>query len=273
MRRKAQAVCSLALAVLAGCATPPSDPAALAAFRANRDPLEPLNRKVFAFNEVLDRFLFKPLAQGYVKAVPKAGRDGIHNFLGNLKEPVILANDTLQGEGRVAAVTAERFVLNSTIGVVGLFDFAGKHGLQKQSGDFGQTLRVWGFPEGPFLMLPVWGPSNPRDAIGTGVDIYLDPMRYVARRYNYPSGMSLARAFVGGIDERSRNIDTLDELRRESIDYYAAFRSLYRQHRAAEVDRGSAPAAPTGDFYSDPGVPTDVGGTQGSTGAQGPTSH
>jgi phospholipid-binding lipoprotein MlaA len=116
-------------------------------------------------------------------------------------------------------------------------------------------------------MLPVWGPSNPRDAVGGGVDIYLDPMRYIAKRYNYPSVMSGARAFVSGIDERSRNIDTLDELKRESIDYYAAFRSLYRQHRAAEVDRGSAPAAPTGDFYSDPGAPTDVGGTQG------PTSH
>jgi phospholipid-binding lipoprotein MlaA len=253
----------LLLALVAGCATPPADPVALAAFRANKDPLEPLNRKVFAFNEVLDRFIFRPIAKGYVKVVPTGGRDGIRNFLANLREPVVFANDALQGEGRRATVTAGRFVLNSTIGIVGVVDVAGRHGLAKQSGDFGQTLRTWGFPEGPYLMFPVWGPSNPRDAVGSGVDIYLDPMRYIARRYNYPSVMSGARAFVSGIDERSRNLDALDELKRESIDYYAAFRSLYRQHRAAEVERGVAPDGSSGDFYSDPGAPTEAGPSPG----------
>ncbi len=248
------------LVLIFGCATPPSDPAALAAFKANNDPLEPLNRKVFVFNQVLDRFIFLPLAKGYIHVVPDRGREGIHNFLENLKEPVVLANDTLQGEGRRAAITAGRFTINSTIGILGFVDFAGQHGLQRQNGDFGQTLYLWGFREGAYLILPLWGPSNPRDAIGSGVDIYLDPLRYVARRYNYPSGLSAARAIASGIDERSRNIDTLDELQRESIDYYAAFRSLYRQHRASEVTRTSTAPTHSGDLYNDPDAPTGAGG-------------
>jgi phospholipid-binding lipoprotein MlaA len=253
------AACGLAV-FLPGCATAPRDPAAREAFKANNDPLEPLNRKVFAFNEAIDRFIIKPVAQGYVRIVPRAGRDGILNFLKNLNEPVVFANDAFQFEGRRAAITAGRFVLNSTLGVAGFVDFAGKHGLVRQNGDFGQTLHVWGFQEGPYLILPLWGPSNPRDAIGSGVDIYLVPYRYIADRDNYPSGLSAANTGLGGIDERSRNIDALDELQRESIDYYASFRSLYRQHRAAEVERGAAPATPTDDLYSDPGAPEKPGG-------------
>ncbi len=252
--------------LIVGCATAPSDPVALEAFKANNDPLEPLNRRVFDFNQVLDRLIFKPIAKGYVRVVPNRGREGIHNFLDNLKEPVVLANDTLQGEGRRAAITAGRFTINSTAGILGFVDFAGRHGLEKQNGDFGQTLHIWGFPEGPYLILPLWGPSNPRDAIGSGVDIYLDPLRYVAKKYNYPSGLSAARALASGIDERSRNIETLDELQRESIDFYAAFRSLYRQHRVSEIARGSTPQSPSGDFYSDPDAPVGAGGPAGKPG-------
>ena len=268
MRRAARGVACGLLCLLPGCATAPRDPVALEAFRANNDPLEPFNRKVFAFNELLDRFIIKPIAQGYLRIVPRAGRDGILNIIKNLNEPVVFANDALQGEGRRAAITAGRFVLNSTLGVAGIMDVAGKHGLVRQNGDFGQTLHVWGFDEGPYLVLPLWGPSNPRDAVGAGVDIYMVPYRYIADKDNYPSGLSAANTGLGGIDERSRNIDSLDELQRESIDYYASFRSLYRQHRAAEVERGAAPASPTDDLYSDPGAPAKAGGTGGEADKQ-----
>lgn len=255
--RPAALAAAFALAVLVpGCATAPRDPAAREAFRANNDPLEPLNRKVFGFNQVMDRFIIKPVAQAYVHVVPRAGRDAILNFLKNLNEPVVFANDVLQLDGRRAVATAGRFAVNSTIGAAGFFDVAGKQGLARQSGDFGQTLHVWGFHEGPYLILPLWGPSNPRDAIGSGVDIYLVPYRYIADRDNYPSGLSAADSGLGGIDERSRNIDSLDEIQRESIDFYASFRSLYRQHRAAQVERAATPAAPADDLYSDPGAPS-----------------
>jgi phospholipid-binding lipoprotein MlaA len=237
------------LSILPGCATAPSDPAALAVYRANNDPLEPLNRKVFACNQVIDRFLIKPIAKAYIFILPQFGRDGLRNLLKNLNEPVVFANDTLQGGFKRAGKTACRFAINTTVGLAGLVDVAGRHGLERQSGDFGQTLHTWGFQEGPYLVLPVMGPSNPRDAIGSGVDIYIYPWRYVWENNNYPTGLSIAEAGLSGIDERSRNIDSLDELQRESVDYYAAFRSLFRQHRAAEL---AQPAAPAADLYNDP---------------------
>ena len=241
--------------ILGGCATVPADPAARAVFRANNDPLEPMNRKIFAFNLEFDQVLMKPIAKVYVALLPQAGRDAIRNLLVNLNEPVVFANDALQGRFRPAGTTVGRFVINSTVGLVGLIDVAGRHGLHPQVGDFGQTLHVWGFPEGPYLILPIVGPSSPRDSIGSGVDIYVSPWRYVAINNNYPTGLTIAEMGLSGIDERSRAIDSLDELQRESVDYYAAFRSLYRQHRAAEIAGAAAPAAPATDFYSDPGTP------------------
>jgi phospholipid-binding lipoprotein MlaA len=267
MRRPAVALAAALLALMPGCASVPNDPAARAAFRANNDPLEPMNRDVFAFNEVIDRSIIKPVAQGYVNVVPRAGRDAIYNVLKNLKEPIVFGNDMLQGEGRRAATTAGRFLLNTTVGVLGIWDFAGKHGLARQTGDFGQTLHVWGVGEGPYLIVPIWGPTSPRDGIGLGVDVYLDPLRYVAARYNYPSGISAAEQVTAGIDERSRNLESLDELKRESIDYYAAFRSLYRQHRKAEVERDTAPPPATDDMYSDPDSPAAPGGAAAKQGS------
>lgn len=251
---------SLALAAclglaLAGCATPPRDPAERAAFEANHDPLEPLNRKIFAFNQAFDRCLVKPVAKTYVRVVPAPGRAGLHNFIQNLGEPIVLGNDLLQADFRRAAKTAGRFLIDSTIGIGGIIDVADSARLPQQTGDFGQTLHAWGWRGGPYLVLPLFGPSDPRDAVGQGVDVFLDPLRFVADNANYPTGLSAAKTIASGIDERSRNLGTLDELERESIDYYAALRSLYRQNRAAVLgEKTQTPAAPSEGFYSDPGA-------------------
>jgi phospholipid-binding lipoprotein MlaA len=244
----------LGLLALCACATVPRDPAALATYRANNDPLEALNRKSFAFNQGVDRYVLKPIAKAYVWAIPAGGRNGVSNFIANLHEPVVLVNNILQFEFKRAGTTAGRFVLNSTLGVAGVIDFAGKHGLKRQFGDFGQTLYVWGVHEGPYLVIPIFGPTSPRDGIGDGVDILLDPFVYLTQHGQYRSAISVSRLVVSGIDLRARNLDVLDELQRESVDFYAAMRSLYRQNRAAELHNGTAPPIPKAeDLYSDPG--------------------
>jgi len=238
--------------LMAGCATVPRDPAARAAFEANHDPIEPLNRRIFTFNLFVDRILIKPLAKGYRRDLPEPGRDAIRHFLDNLNEPVVFANTLLQGRFKAAGATGCRFLINSTAGLAGLRDVASRQKFPKQIGDFGQTLWTWGLPEGPYLMLPLVGPSSPRDGIGRGVDIYIDPFRYIPRGHHFATDVSVGRAIVDAIDQRARNLDSLDEMQREAIDFYASFRSLYRQHRAAELG-GGAPAGPPPDFYQDPG--------------------
>lgn len=246
---------ALSLAI-AGCASVPRDPAAQAEFRANHDPLEPFNRKIFAFNQVMDRILIKPIAKGYRRVLPEQAREVIRNFLDNLHEPVIFANSLLQTRFRSAGTTGLRFLLNSIAGPGGLSDVATEMGLKKQSGDFGQTLAVWGASEGPYLIVPVFGPTNPRDGIGMGADIYLDPVRTLLRGQSSATDITVSRSFVDGIDQRARSIEPLDEIQHESIDYYASFRSFFRQHRAAELKTGAAmptPAQTPTDFYLDPG--------------------
>jgi phospholipid-binding lipoprotein MlaA len=232
------------LGILAACASPPSDPAARAEFEQTNDPLEPMNRGIFEFNQYLDHYLIKPVSLGYLHLVPQFARDTVRNFLHNLGEPVIFANDMMQGEFQSANLTAARFLINSTFGLGGTVDFATKTGVDRQTGDFGQTLNAWGAPEGPYLVLPVFGPSNPRDAIGMGVDSVMDPFGYLAAAYGADTEATIGRFSASGIDLRSRNIDTLDDLQRNAIDYYAEMRSLYRQHRAEELRHGRPPPLP-----------------------------
>jgi phospholipid-binding lipoprotein MlaA len=241
--------CSL---VLGGCASVPTDPAARAEFNANHDPFEPLNRRIFAFNMVLDRALIKPLAKAYRKILPEKGRDALRHLLDNLNEPLVLANTILQGRPKDAGTTVCRFVVNSTAGIGGLVDVASAHKLPRQFGDFGQTLWAWGFPDGPYIVIPVFGPSSPRNGIGTGVDSYFDPFRFAAREYDFGAPVVVGRLVVDGVDKRARNIESLDEMQRESVDFYAALRSLYRQNRAAELT-GKAAIQPLPDLYDDPG--------------------
>ena len=232
-----QLVFGLMLA-LSACATPPKDPAARADFEATNDPLEPMNREIFDFNRFLDRILIKPVAQGYRTVLPQFSRDAIRHFLNNLGEPVIFANDVMQGEFKSAHDTFARFLINSTFGVGGLRDLAGETGLDRQSGDFGQTLYTWGAPDGPYLVLPIFGPSNPRDAVGMGIDGVMDPFGYLAGAYGAANSATIARFAASGVDLRSRNIETLDDLERNAIDFYAQIRSLSRQHRADELRHG-----------------------------------
>jgi len=248
------AICGAALllfgALLAACATPPSDPVERATFEQNNDPLEPLNRQTLDLNLFLDRILLKPVTKVYIAVVPEEGRDALKRALDNMKEPVVVINNVLQGEPERAGISVGRFTVNSTLGVGGFFDVAAKWGLDKQTGDFGQTLFVWGLPEGPYLVAPILGPSNPRDLIGMGIDAYTDPFSFLAT-VKAIDQIQIARFVLDGFDQRARVIDILDDLQKNSLDFYAQLRSLMQQRRAAELRHGAAPQ-PGANFYEDP---------------------
>ncbi|HUA51800.1 MAG TPA: VacJ family lipoprotein [Candidatus Sulfotelmatobacter sp.] len=236
---------------LASCATPPSDPEARADFERTNDPFEPTNRAIFQVNLVVDKWLFEPLAEGYRDVVPEFGQVTIRSFLSWLRDPTVFGNSLLQGDLTRAGHTAARFAINTLVGPIGLRDMAKQAGYPHENGDFGQTLHVWGFPEGPYLVLPILGPSNVRDAIGLGVDSIGDPVRYAA--ISHSGKVTWGRFGLEGVDERAQNIETFDDLKRNAVDFYAQLRSIVRQHRAAEL-REPAPAsvnAPA-DLYTDP---------------------
>jgi phospholipid-binding lipoprotein MlaA len=229
------AVALLSTGLLAGCATPPADPQARADFDAVNDPLEPVNRALFEFHQVLDHFLLKPAAFVYQTLIPEPARTGIRNALVNLKTPIILANDLLQGETGRAGDTLQRFAINSTVGVLGLYDAADKwFGIPPHTEDFGQTLATWGTGEGAYLFIPVLGPSNPRDLTGFVVDSVADPLNWYLRNTDR-DGWIIARTVTTGVDARSQLLETLDNLEKTSLDYYVTLRTIYRQRRADEI--------------------------------------
>lgn len=202
------------------------------------DPLEIPNRFIFAINRTLDVFILQPVAATYRFLLPELLRDSIRNVLRNLQTPVILANDIFQGEWDRAETTAARFMINTTAGGFGLFDVAAGGGKEYHNEDFGQTLGSYGVGEGVYLVLPLFGPSSARDGLGMVVDTFLDPLTYVARVNDIQTEM-LARPAVNGIDTRSRNIEELEDLRRDSIDFYARIRSLWRQNRRNDILNGA----------------------------------
>lgn len=228
---------------LAGCAT-----SAQMAEDEVYDPFEDVNRAVFGFNDALDQALIEPVTKAYRAITPQFVRNSVRNFLRNLHAPINVANQILQGDVEGAAADVSRFAMNTTIGVAGLFDVAADTGLKHEHEDFGQTLGVWGVGHGPYLVLPVMGPSSVRDAAGLLVDTYADPVHL----YLYNTDQEewyYARTAAAGIDKREELLDALDDLRANSFDYYAAMRSAYIQRRAALVrddDPGvlAAPAIP-----------------------------
>jgi phospholipid-binding lipoprotein MlaA len=203
------------------------------------DPLEPINRFMLSVNEFITDIFLRPMGEIYVIFIPEGAREVVHNMLNNIYSPVVLINDLLQGEPGRAWDTTRRLVINTTLGVGGMFDPAKDHfGIEGHTEDLGQTFAVWGVPEGFYLVLPVFGPSNPRDAIGKlWLNSYLDPMSHYLDNTDR-SEASNARTFVGGVDEFSRVMDDLQKLKETSIDYYAALRSIARQKRETEINNG-----------------------------------
>lgn len=208
-----------------------------AALEEDYDPLEIPNRFIFAFNEMLDTLLLQPAAATYRFLLPEFVRDSVQSFMRNLKAPVILANDIFQGKFGEAGDTAARFAINTTVGVGGLIDLADYWGIPYREEDFGQTLGSYGLGPGPYLVLPLLGPSSLRDGVGRGVDSALSPWNYIlaAAEVENIFAISVAQRGLEGIDLRSRNIETIDEIKRDAIDYYARVRSLYLQLRRSQI--------------------------------------
>jgi phospholipid-binding lipoprotein MlaA len=204
------------------------------------DPAEPVNRAIFKVNVAADHAVMRPVAQAYADHVPEGVQKGIHNVVQNLKEPAVAVNDALQGNVNQAWQSVQRLAVNSTAGVAGIFDVASQLGLPPHKADFGQTLAVWGVGEGPFVELPLLGPSNARDTVGTAVDMALNPLTFVGGAPATYAGVATGSANV--VDTRSQHLHDLDELERNSLDYYATLRSVYRQHRDAEISAAKQPA-------------------------------
>jgi phospholipid-binding lipoprotein MlaA len=228
----------LSALVLSGCATSPNNAQSEVVETEDfNDPFEDANRAIFDFNQKVDRNVLVPVAKAYRTVLPDPVRDSLRDFLRNLREPLIFANDALQGEFERAGQTFARFTLNSTLGVGGLIDVAGRWGeLPYHEDDFGLTLGVWGLPEGPYVVVPVVGPATPRDLGGQVAEGFGDPFTRLVTGNPYTLyWIPFVRGGVSGIDQRSRYIETLADIERTSLDYYATIRSLYRQRRAALV--------------------------------------
>lgn len=245
--------------LLIGCATPPpaDDLEARAEFEQINDPLEPTNRVIFEINEGIDTYFLRPLAVGYRAAIPEFGRNRISDVLDNLKAPVYFVNDLLQGNFSMAGTTVGRFALNTSFGVGGLMDVAAPMGLPEHTADFGETLGVWGVGEGFYLVLPVFGPSNPRDTVGMIADSYTDPLDY----YLQTGGRHWAywtRQGLTALSEREAYLDSLDDVKRTSLDYYSTMRSLYRQRRDALINNARNPRQESGAASGMSAVPAVV---------------
>ncbi|CAH2599504.1 VacJ family lipoprotein [Rhodovastum atsumiense] len=227
--------------LLAGCAQKPpaDDPEAVAEFNETNDPLEPTNRVFYAVNNGLDTVILRPLALGYRYVVPEVVRTHTRNVLSNISSPVTLFNDMLQARPRRAGDTLMRFLVNTTAGVGGVFDVATDWGWPAHDSDAGMTLAMWGLPEGPFLFLPVLGPSSPRDATGFGADLVMDPTFWVGRG-DVVTALGWTRFSLNAIDTRASVLDDLDKIKAQALDPYATFRSLYRQHRQSQIEDARA---------------------------------
>jgi phospholipid-binding lipoprotein MlaA len=232
--------------ILVGCAPrpPATDQEALQDYLETNDPLEPTNRKLYAVNEGFQAVVLRPLAEGYRYAVPEKARDSVHNALANLASPVMLGNEILQAKPRKAGTRLMRFIINSTLGVGGLFDVATSLGYPEETTDFGLTLATWGVGEGPFLFLPVIGPSDFRDGIGLGVNAAMDPFTWLGQGSTVVY-LELARYGMTAVDLYERNMDSLDSLKKSALDPYATLRSVYRQHRRAQVEDAKQDDPPT----------------------------
>lgn len=235
-------LCSVILVVLvSACASAPPDYTTQV-----RDPWEKLNRKTFAFNQALDKAVARPVAKQYVRAVPKPARNGLHNMLGNLGEPVTIISDLLQGNVRASLQDTTRFLVNSTVGIAGWFDVARHLDLPDHDADLGAALAHWGVPAGPYLVLPVLGPSDVRDAGALYPTYYANPVKnHMQVRYRN------AGTILNGIDTRA-GILGLDSTLDNAFDPYTFMRDAWIQHRRFQLYNGNPPPQfPDYDFPPD----------------------
>jgi phospholipid-binding lipoprotein MlaA len=248
--KRARAVLGIALAVsAAGCVTLPPNTKP-----APQDPWESWNRGVYKANDALDRTIAKPIARTYVRAIPAPVRTGVSNVQSNLRVTTVLVNDALQGKFAAAANDLARFVVNLTVGVGGLLDPATQMGLDRNDEDFGQTLGHWGVPAGPFVELPLLGPSSARDAPARVVDYFTGPTHYIK---NNTIAWSLYGLFL--VDTRA-GLLSLDETLSKVYDPYAFIRDAFLQRRAYQISDGKVTEEPLvdpgADESTDPAKPT-----------------
>lgn len=229
----------LALAMFPGCATTMRNGDTPGAYPApeNADPLEPFNRAMYTFNDKFDRYLLKPVATGYRAVTPTPVRRSVSNFFSNLTEPIVALNNALQGKWGDAGSDLGRFATNSTLGLFGLFDVATRFGFERHNEDFGQTFGVWGVQEGPYLVLPFFGPSNFRDGFGLIPYYYAHPITYMEEQ-----STAYKLYAVEGVDTRARLLDAGDILDQAAgDDPYVFVREAYLQRRRSLVADGAAP--------------------------------
>ena len=235
---------ALTLGLGACASTPPPEPGMIV------DPYEGFNRQMFAFNNGVDRYALAPAANVYETVTPSFARDRVGDFLGNLTSPVIFINDVLQAEPGRASDTFFRFTINTTIGLVGLWDAANYFGLEGHSEDFGQTLAVWGVDSGPYLVMPIIGPSNPRDLVGAGVDRAFDPLTWTEfeGQPDLDDQIAMGRGVLGALNARVKFDDEIRTLN-EQPEPYIALRRIYSSQRQAAIRNGKP--VDDADVYED----------------------
>ena len=219
--------------VMTGCATTQQNERV-----AKIDPFEPLNRAVFSFNEVADDYVIKPIAEAYKFVLPEFARTGVTNFFGNINDVLIAANNLLQGKPGNAANDIGRFLINSTIGILGLFDVATDMGMDKNREDFGQTLGVWGLSDGPYVVLPFFGPSNVRDTVGFVVDIETD---FILNSNKLNRDQKTSSTVLRAINRRADLLDAGQLLEDAAFDKYSFMRDGYLQRRRNQIHDGNPP--------------------------------
>jgi phospholipid-binding lipoprotein MlaA len=218
----------------AACLAAPSIAAAQEAQQS--DPWEGFNRNMYAVHEGVDQAVIEPVARGYRAITPSPVRQGVRNFLRNLRGPVIFTNDVLQGEFGRAGTTAARFGVNSTVGVAGVLDPATSMGLERHDEDFGQTLGVWGVDSGPYLFIPLMGPSNVRDAFGRIVDVAFDPLTWA--EFDEVDEVRTGRTILTGLSAREQVLEAVDDVRRDSLNPYVTIRTSYGLLRESAIRNG-----------------------------------
>ena len=239
-------------------ATPEAAPAQT---NASNDPWIGFNRSMFGVHQAVDGAVLEPVARGYRAITPRPLRTGVLNFLRNLKSPVVFANDVLQGEIGRAGNTAGRFAINTTIGVAGIFDPATSMGLDRHDEDFGQTLAVWGVPSGPYLFVPLMGPSTVRDSAGRIIDTVFDPLTWAD--FDDADTVRTSRTIIAALAQREALIDQIDAFEAQGGDLYVTYRSAYEVAREAAIQNGRADVQDLPDFddiYEEPATNTPNGG-------------